>query len=250
MSAPASTSPNPLAGLRFTMPKVAPYGVIPLDGGVMDAALGSGLALGVLHELSASGIEAECAASPTAFLLPMLARLPQIKPVFWVARVCDLYPPGLLAFGFNPGRLIQLRATSDDEALGCTETLLRAGVAAAVVAEIGHAGTLAGRRLQLACMGRGTTGFVLRRFPHGVGTRAPQPLVSAVTRWHVGPALSTPELRAPGSPRLNVELRHARGGIPGNWIIEPQETDDAPHPFRLAATLADPSPHLERHLAR
>ena len=231
------------------MPKVAPHGAIALDGGAMDAALGGGLALGSLHEITASGIEAECAASPTAFLLPILARLPRSKPIFWVARVCDLYPPGLLAFGFNPGRLIQIRAASDDEALGCTETLLRAGVASAVVAEIGHAGTLAGRRLQLACLGRGTTGFVLRRFPHGVGTRTPQPLVTAVTRWHVGPSASTPELRAPGFPRLSVELRHARGGVPGNWIVEPQETDDAPHPFRLAATLADPAAHLQRRLA-
>ena len=94
MSPAPLASPNPLAGLRFALPSVAPYGVMQLDGNGMDSALGGGLALGNLHEITAHGIEAECAASPTVFLLPILARLPKNKPVFWIARVCDLYPTG------------------------------------------------------------------------------------------------------------------------------------------------------------
>jgi protein ImuA len=252
-SAPAPSNPVPsglahpvLRRLRDAMTSIA-HGALALDGGAMDAALGGGLALGALHEITAQGIEAEFAASPAAFLAALLARLPTGRPIFWVALLGDLYPPGLIAFGLDPARLIQLRATSDDEALAIAETLLRAGVATAVVAEIGRAGPLAGRRLQLACLGRGTTGFVLRRFPHGA--RASEPLTAAVTRWRIAPATSTPVLRAPGGARWQVELQHARGGVPGAWIVQQEERPNATHPFRLAAALADPPPDIERRLA-
>lgn len=247
--APQPTSDNPLAGLRFATASAMPYGTMSLDGGEIDRALGGGLALGCLHEITSPGIEAELGVSTAAFVLPLLTRLTSEKPIFWVARDCDLYPPGLLGFGFNPDRLIQLHAKSDDEALACTELLLRGGVAAAVVCEAGHAGKLAGRRLQLACLRHATTGFLLRRFPFGVGARAPQPLSFAVTRWRISPAPSETVLEEPGASRLRAALLHARSGIPGEWIIEPQETKDASHPFRLAAALADPAQNLRRDLA-
>jgi len=244
-----ASATNPLAGLHFATPSAKPYGVIAMDGGQIDAALGGGLALGVLHEFTATGIEAEHATASTAFLLPLLARLPDTKPIFWLARVCDLYPPGLMCLGLDPARLIQLHAVSDNEALACAETLLRAGIANAVVAEVGHAGKLAGRRLQLACLEHGTSGFVLRRFPYGVGTRTSQPLISAITRWRIAPAASAPYLGEPGETRLQAELLHARGGVAGSWIVEPQETGNAAHPFRLVAALANPPQNLQRRLA-
>ena len=252
MSAPHASPPkldNPLAELRFTLASAMPCEMMSLDGGEIDRALGGGLALGCLHEVGASGIEAELCVSTAAFALPLLARISSEKPIFWVARDCDLYPPGLIGYGFNPDRLIQLHAKSDDEALACTELLLRGGVASAVVCEVGHAGKLAGRRLQLACQRHATTGFVLRRFPFGMGARTPQPLASAVTRWRISPAPSDTVLDEPGPSRLRAALLHARGGIPGEWIIEPQEIKDAPHPFRLAAALADPAQNLRRDLA-
>jgi len=214
-----------------------PHGVLALDGGAMDAALAGGLALGALHEIEGAGIEAETATAPASFLATLLARLP--GNVFWIARVCDLYPPGLITLGLDPTRLIQLHVASDDEALGVMERLLRAGVAAAVVAEIGRVGALAGRRLQMACMGSGCTGFVLRRFPHG--RREAAPLVAAVTRWRLGPAPSLRQRHAPGVPRWRAELLHSRIGPACNWIVEQEDRPDAPYPLRLAAGLADPA---------
>ncbi len=235
----------------------ASHDAMPLDGGALDAALGGGLRLAALHEITTRGLDVECAAAPARFLAALLTRLPGTAPLFWVARCCDLYPPGLMALGLDPARLIQLRATSDDEALGLMETILRAGVAAAVVGEIGRAGPLAGRRLQLSCLGRGSTGFVLRRFPFGAHPAAP--LTAAVSRWQITAAPSagasnTPGLRAPGLPRWHAELLHNRHGITGSWIVEQQEQTDASasrstHPFRLVAKLADQTPQALRRLA-
>ncbi len=121
-----------------------------------------------------------------------------------------------------------------------------------VVAAIGEAGEVdltAGRRLQLACETGLATGLVLRRQPFGVAAaKAPEegpvrsaPGSAAATRWLVGPAPSEP---APGelglgAPRWRVRLERCRGGRTGDWILETREEDDAPHPFRLVADLAD-----------
>lgn len=228
-----------------------------LDGGAIDAALGGGLKLAALHEITTNGIDVEYAAAPTSFLANLLSHLPGTAPLFWVAQSCDLYPPGLTALGLDPARLIQLRAACDDEALGLMETVLRAGVAAAVVGEIGRAGPLAGRRLQLSCLGRGSTGFVLRRFP--LGARPATPLTAAVSRWQIVSAPGhitqhAPGMRTPGGLRWHAELLHSRGGLTGSWIVEHQEQTDASHrrpthPFRLVAELAHQAPSAQRRLA-
>jgi protein ImuA len=219
----------------------------PLDGGVIDAALGGGLPLGVLHEMTASGLDAELGASTAGFIASLLAHLPKERPIFWVTVIADLYPPGLIGFGLNPSRLIMLRTACDDEALAVSETVLRAGVGEAVVAEIGRAGSLAGRRLQLACMRGGTSGFVMRRFPFGA--QATQPLTAAVTRWRITPAPTPPNTRSYGAPCWRVELRHARNGLPGSWIVQQEDHPNATHPFRLVAALADTTSHQLRYVA-
>lgn len=245
---PPSVS-QPLARLRSQIAAIAPparHGVLALDGGCVDAALGGGLALGALHEAQGAGIEAETCAIPAAFLAKILARMPTAKPVFWISPVADLYAPGLIGLGFDPARLIQLRSASDDEALAAMETLLRSKAAACVVTEAGKIGPLAGRRLQMACLGSGCTGFILRRWPHG--KRAAEPVAAAVTRWRLGPSPSAKDGHAPGRPRWHVELLHTRAGPPGEWILEQEDRHDAPHPFRLAAEMAHP-PLAARRLA-
>ena len=87
--------------------------------------------------------------------------------MFWIAPRCDLHAPGLPAYGLDPGRLILVHSGGDTETLAAMETALRAGTAAAVLGEVGMLGRLPARRLQLACRKRGSTGFVLRRWPHG-----------------------------------------------------------------------------------
>lgn len=240
-----------LEGLRARMSAMAPptrHGVIALDGADMDQALGGGLALGALHVVEGAGIEAETGAVPAAFLACLLQRLigrdKAARPVFWISASTDLYAPGLLGHGFDPACLIQLCPASDDEALSAMEMLLRSAAPAAVVSEIGRVGRLAGQRLQMACLGSGCTGFVLRRWPHG--RRAAEEITAAVTRWRLGPAPSARLGRAPGAARWQVELLYSRAGPPAAWTVEQEDRIDAPYPFRLAAGLAHPASGTRR----
>jgi protein ImuA len=163
--------------------------------------------------------------------------------VFWIAPESDLHPPGLLPYGFDPNRLVLVRPSRDVETLAAIEVALREGVAAAVVGEVGQFDRTASRRLQFACLRHGSTGFVLRRWPHGHKTADRETSVS-VTRWHLSPMPSVKDGKGPGLPRWHVALTHARGGRPGEWIME--ASDDATHPLRVVAALADHAPEPRR----
>jgi protein ImuA len=234
-----------LAGLRARLHALHPpsrHGVLPFGDARVDSCLpGGGLSLGALHEVAAAGIEGETGAATAGFAASLLARLPGMRPVFWIAPVCDLHPPGLLGFGLDPGRLILVRTADDDETLAATEAILRSGAAEAVVAEAGRLGRIASRRLQLACLDRGSTGFVLRRSPWG-RKGEDREATAAVTRWRLTPAPSLGEIpREPGKPRWVVELTHSRGGTGGAWLME-AGGGDAADPLRVVAVLADTAP--------
>jgi len=239
-------APNPalLHSLRAQLHALAPrarYGVLPFGDARLDGCFPEGgLALGALHEIAADGIEAETGAVAAGFIACLLARLK--GTLFWIAPQTDLYAPGLLAYGLDPGRLVLVQTSGDDETLATMETVLREGAGlaagtAAVVAEVGRLGRIPSRRLQLACLKRGATGFVLRRWPHGRKAAGAEETAS-VTRWRVAPAPSAAAHREPGPPRWRVELEHARGGFEGIWIMEVEKTD-ATHPLRVVAELAD-----------
>jgi protein ImuA len=55
------------------------------------------------------------------------------------------------------------------------------------------------------------------------------PAEPAEQRWAEGPA------RLVGPPRWRIELTRCRGGRPGDWLVEWDET----YRFRLAAALRD-----------
>ena len=220
-------------------PAKASGSVLPFGDPRVDACLGGGLPLGQLHEIGAAGLEAETAALPTCFIAVLLARIAPMRPVFWIASVSDLHAPGLLPYGLDPNRLVLVRPAKDVEALAAMEVALREGVAGAVVGEVGPLGRTASRRLQLACLRHGTTGFVLRRWTHGNRSEDREASV-AVTRWHLMAVPSVKDGKAPGLPRWHVALTHARGGRPGEWIME--ASDDATHPLRVVAALADHPP--------
>ena len=223
----------------------ATYGVLCFgDTSVATCLPAGGLALGNLHEIGACGPEAETGTVVAGFTACLLARLPDRRPIFWIAPCCDLHVPGLPAYGLDPGRLILVHTGSDAETLAAMETVLRAGTAAAVLGEVGKLGRLPARRLQLACRKRGSTGFVLRRWPHG-RRETTEEATAAVTRWEVAPAPSEAACREPGPTRWRVMLQHARGGHEGAWIME-TTADDAAHPLRVVAKLADTAPAPDR----
>jgi len=223
-------------------PARPPGALLPFHDPRVDACLGGGLPLGQLHEIGAAGLEAETAALPAAFLAVLLARIAPGRPVFWIAPADDLHAPGLLPYGLDPNRLVLVHPDKDTDTLAAMEVALREGAAAAVVGEVGPFDRTTSRRLQLACLRHGTTGFVLRRWPHGHRTADREASV-AVTRWHLTPMPSVKDGKGPGLPRWHVALTHARGGRPGEWIME--ASDDATHPLRVVAALADHAPRSQ-----
>jgi protein ImuA len=237
--------PAHLAALRDRLrPAKSPGGLLPFNDPLLDGCLpGGGLPLGQLHEIGAAGLDAETAALPTAFIVALLARIAPAKPVFWIALSSDLHPPGLLPYGFDPNRLVLVQSAKDDGTLAAMEVVLREGVAAAVVGEVGQFNRTASRRLQLACLRHGSTGFALRRWPHGHKSADREASIAA-TRWHLTPVPSVKDGKEPGLPRWHVALTHARGGRPGEWIME--TSDDATHPLRMVAALADHAPEPQR----
>jgi protein ImuA len=230
--------PAHLAALRasFRPARCAPSSLTFGDLEVDACLPGGGLPLGQLHEIGAVGMEAETGALAAAFVALLLARIDPTRSVFWIAASPDLHGPGLLTFGLDPGRLVVIRPDGNAATLDAMETVLRGGVAAAVVGEVGRLDRIASHRLQLACLRHGTTGFVLRRWPNGRKDETVRP-GTAVTRWQISAAPSQSQPPEPGPPRWIVTLAHARGGRPGEWIMEASK--DAPLGLRVVAPLAD-----------
>lgn len=233
--------PAHLAGLLG--PGKTPGVLLPFGDPRVDGCLGGGLPLGQLHEISAAGLDGETAALPTGFIAALLARIVPARPVFWIGSEGDLHPPGLLPYGFDPNRLVLVQPAKDVETLAAMEVTLREGVAAAVVGEVAQFDRTASRRLQLACLRHRSTAFILRRWPHGHRTADREASV-AVTRWHLTPVPSVKDGKEPGLPRWHVALTHARGGRPGEWIME--ASDDATHPLRVVAALVDHASKSQR----
>jgi protein ImuA len=258
--AAAALPPPTLAALRASMrasmrgPVRASQHVLAFGDPRVDGCLpGGGLPLGQLHEIAGEGIEAETAAAPAGFAACLLARIAPARPIFWIAAMCDLHAPGLLSYNLDPDRVIMVQTGGDAATLGAMEAALRAGAAGAVLGEVGKLGRTPSRRLQLACLRHGVTGFVLRRWPYGqsAGRRSADREASvAVTRWRVAPAPSRlptprePAPREPGDTRWDVTLSHARGGLEGAWLMELDGPSSeggihATHPLRVVAELAD-----------
>lgn len=222
-------------------------GVLAFGAPQVDGALpGGGLPLGRWHEVVGEGLEAETAAAPAAFAALMAAPLARRGEAVWVLRRDDLYAPGLVGLGFPTERLIQVCARDEVEALSVMEDALATVGIGAVFAEVDDVDLVAGRRLQLACERRGTTGFVIRRRPYGGGAgRATGS--AAATRWRVAAEPSAPAPFGLGAPRWRAALERCRGGRTGAWILEasaafdPLTAGDADgaHPLRLVAELGD-----------
>ena len=225
----------------------ADHGVLAFGApGVDDCLAGGGLPLGRWHEVTGAGLESETAAAPAAFTALMTQALAKRGEVVWVLRRDDLWAPGLAGLGFPSARLIQVCARDEAEALAVMEDALASAGVAAVVGEVGSVDLTAGRRLQLACEKRGTTGFVIHRRPFGGGTGREVGGSAATTRWRIEASPSEPAAGTfgLGPPRYRVALERSRGGRPGAWIMEAEqayswEASNVAYPLRLVADLGD-----------
>jgi protein ImuA len=225
---------------RLTPQRTAaiPFGISDID----ETLPAKGLLLGALHEVAGRDAEVEHGAAAALMIAGVLARLK--GPVLWVAERRDLFAPGLAAVGLAPARVLHIEAGK--QVLLAMEDGLRCAGLAGVVGEIdGTLGLTPSRRLQLAAETSGVIGFALRRSRQFQDKRLDEP-TAAVTRWRVGCVPSPPPLaHAPDTPGLGpamwrLDLVRARGGVPGQWIVEACDDQGRLKNCRpLAADLAD-----------
>lgn len=213
-----------LAQLRCSIRQLEGFGTgsgggIRLGVAAIDAALPTeGLPVRCLHEIGATRPGDEGAA--TAFAAVVLGLAAGSGSVLWVSPQPVVYPPGLLAYGLAPARLIHVRVRKAAEGLWAMEEGLRCRGLGAVLGENLEADLTASRRLQLAAEAGGVTGCLLQAA--GRGSTAAS---AAVTRWRVASAPGLPvsdpsstesEL---GAPCWQLDLIRCRGGRPGTWLV-------------------------------
>lgn len=172
-----------------------------------------------------------------------LAALASAAPgaVLWVYQGAARRAHGLLsargarAMGFDPGRLLAVRAEKPLDALWTVEEGLRSGAVAAVVGEVADASFTATRRLALAAEKTGVP--ALLSLPHGR-----KGATAATTRWRVSPQPSGENAwdpAAPGPMRWRVRLERARSAPEAVGKEFDLEFDDATLSLRVVPRLAD-----------
>lgn len=191
----------------------------PLGHGVIDAALGGGLARGRLHELHA--LLPEDAPGAAGFAAMLAAQRGGV--VIWVrpgraGLSGQPYALGLRDIGLDPARLLLCIAPDTAGILQIANEAARCPQAATVIAEFWRRAPefslSASRRLALSAETSGATLLMLR-----IGAE-PEPS-AATTRWSVASAPSMPLLaNAPGHIALDLALLRQRGGAgEGKWRV-------------------------------
>ncbi len=169
--------PAPACRLRL------PLGIPEFD----EALPGGGLRMGCVHEIG--GDEAA-----TAFCAVLLARAgARGGSLLWLARGENLYPPGLVRYGIEPGRLLLVSGLSRPaDMVWAMEEALRCRALKGVVAELGAVGLAASRRLMLTAEGSGVLGLALVQAVDAKDRKARVP--TAASRWRITsmPTVSSP----------------------------------------------------------
>ena len=197
---------------------------LPLGHRLTDVALKGGLAQGAVHEVYAGNGRAHAAA--TGFVLGLMQRLTApSRTALWVRQdfaaqdAGELSMSGFAELGFDPRRLVVVRAADSQMALRVTVDALACNALGAVVTEICGSprafDLAASRRLTLTAAQSRVTGLLLHH-------NAPMQVSAAETRWIVRAAHSpqVAEWEAWGAPMLDVELARNRHGPTGRWIMK------------------------------
>ncbi len=197
---------------------------VALDHGAVDAALGSGLAAGVLHEIL-PGTVADSAAAGGFALALSLCLAPSARPLVWIRSQAagresgELYADGIAALGLDPARLILVRLKDAGAILRAGVDTARCAALGAVIVELyGDPKALdltSERRLLLAAEQSGVSVILLR-------PGAKSAPGGAETRWRVSSGRARPlPMNAPGRPAFDLTLvRHRHGPPGGPWRLE------------------------------
>lgn len=202
---------------------------------------GTGLAGGVLHDMSAANYGDQPAAF--GFLCAWIASALKTRtgPAVLITTrraLADLgqpYGPGLRQLGLDTSRLLIVETRNDKDAFWAAEEALRSEARPSVIAGVTsrEIGLTASRRLNLAAAEFNTPLVSL----HGPG---PPELNAAATRWRIAAAAPVRDrFGALTDWRWHVTLERCRNGRPGAWLIE---WCHVTHRFRLAESMADRSP--------
>ncbi|MBM7851220.1 protein ImuA [Methylopila capsulata] len=192
----------------------------------MDAALGGGLRRGALHAVS--GVSAAGAVAATGFAVALAVRAGRRgRTAVWIRQdmsgreTGEPWPMGLAELGFDPDRLVLVRAPDEAATLRAAEAALACPALAVTLIEpfgrLAAFDRVAVRRLALAAGRSGVPAIVVRAGAPSLA--APVGFSAAETRWRVAPAASPPGEVDWGRPRFHVELvRNRRGGL-GRWTL-------------------------------
>ncbi len=200
----------------------------------LDAHLAGGLKRTGVHEVFASAIGDETAATGFVAGLSACAMRDRPGPVLWIDTLFSaqedglLWPPGLADWGIAPDRLIRATARHPRDALRMADDALAMSALGVVVLELrGPAPMLdltALRRLHLGAEARAVPCFLLRF--------GADPIASpALTRWSIAARpgferrsgqgyLEKPNRYLLGHPRFGADLARHRGGSLGSWLLE------------------------------
>ncbi|KQT52702.1 hypothetical protein ASG43_19870 [Aureimonas sp. Leaf454] len=169
------------------------------------------------------------------------------RPLLWISQgfglheAGRLYAPGLLAFGFDPGGLVQVETDRLEEAVWAAEEAARSSVVACAVLEIrGNPRKLSldgTRRLHVRARAAGVPLFLLRQGAVPEPTAAPLRL-----RVEGGAALGVQALgpageRLIGHPVFSVAVEKSRDGRARRLLLEWN-----PHDRRLQTLEPGPLP--------
>ncbi len=186
-----------------------------------DACLRGGIQKGALHEIypAAAGDEAAASGFAVALAVRVAAkkRVLWLRPDFVALEGGEISALGLLELGFDPTRMLLLRAADTASALRAALDALSCKALGAIVIEIPGAPKIldlaASRRLVLATAQTGVTAFLLRMMA--------EPEASAAeTRWLIRAARSSSEDENWGCPLFETDLVRNRHGRTGHWVMK------------------------------
>lgn len=185
-----------------------------------------GLMRAGLHDVSPAAYGDQPAAMGFALALALrrLTDSQERRPLLWCRLAAQerehgrLYGHGLEGLGLARPRFVTITLKKPQGLLWTMEEALKSGALAVVIgdADAAHADLTVTRRLALAAAAGKSAGLL-------VFAKADVAASASQTRWRAASIASlspSHDAAAPGRPAWTIDLTRARGGRPGQWILE------------------------------